>query len=142
MIRGGKYGIVFSCKDATLSFGDPLFSKSECLQPGCGFRRRTAHGWIVLCDAEVHFGHALVHRYAKEMECARNYDWGDHGAPSMRLFDDTYIAPMMGCSGGAAQYYRAAASGPLLHRIRFVDNTGHSFRCSTALIAGRGLLSL
>lgn len=76
---------------------------------------------IALRNAEVHFGSAgCLHRYAKEMECARNYDWGDQGAPSMRLFDDTYIAPMMGCSGGAAQYYRAAASGPLLHRIRFV----------------------
>ena len=61
-------------------------------------------------------------RYATDMERAKGRAWGSRGAPTMRLFDDTYIAPMMGCDGGAAQYYRCAASGPHLHGIRCVSN--------------------
>jgi len=82
----------------------------------CAIVRRTSYLLTppqhCLCDC----------RYAREMETRKERHWNGRGAPTMRLFDDTYIAPMMGCANGAAQYYRCAASGPLLHRIRFGHN--------------------
>lgn len=43
---------------------------------------------------------------------------GAAAAKSMWAFDDAAIAPMMGCPGGAAQYYEQASCAPLLPRVR------------------------
>lgn len=68
------------------------------------------------------------------MERQKRRKWAhSKGAPSMKMFDDTYIAPMMECYGGAAEYYRAAAAGPHIHRIRYYLHKERMLFCGLSI---------